>query len=186
LLAVIRVLISSGKLNRKVAKNPVYNLANKRSHFMNSMNTSRRQMLLSLPGLMMAPRLFAQAGNPPIRVKGINHVTLHVSDVKRSVDFYQGLFGMPIINRQGTTSAGLQIGAGPQHLGVNSTAGGAPKIDHICFAVDNFNVDRIVSILTQRGFTKSDEIGPMRVRVHMRDPRSGGSKGQDFQSTVCR
>jgi catechol 2,3-dioxygenase-like lactoylglutathione lyase family enzyme len=142
---------------------------------MTSTNISRRQVLLSLPGLMMAPRLFSQAGNPPIRVKGINHVTLHVSDVKRSVDFYQGLFGMPIINGQGTTSAGLQIGAGPQHLGVNSAAGGAPKIDHICFAVEDFNVDQIVNILTQRGFTKSDEIGPMRVRVRLRDPGAGGS-----------
>src|SRR5262245_52133962 len=63
-----------------------YNLANKRSDIMNSVNLSRRQMLLSLPGLMMAPRLFAQAGNPPIRVRGINHVTLRVSDLKRSLD----------------------------------------------------------------------------------------------------
>jgi len=44
---------------------------------------------------MMAPRAFAQSTNAPIRVRGINHVTLLVSDVKRSVDFYEGLFGMP-------------------------------------------------------------------------------------------
>jgi catechol-2,3-dioxygenase len=65
---------------------------------------SRRRLLLSLPALMMAPRAFVQTANPPIRARGINHVTLDVSDVKRSVDFYQGLFGMPVINRQGTTS----------------------------------------------------------------------------------
>src|SRR5881396_3071325 len=99
---------------------------------------SRRRLLLALPALMMAPRAFAQASNPPIRVRGINHVTLSVSDVKRSVDFYQGLFGMPVINRQGTTSAGLQIGNGPQHLGLNSAGSTAPTINHICLAVDNF------------------------------------------------
>jgi catechol 2,3-dioxygenase-like lactoylglutathione lyase family enzyme len=49
-------------------------------------------------------------------VRGINHVGLAVSDVKRSVDF-QGLFGMPIIRRQGST-VNLQIGAGPQFLGL--------------------------------------------------------------------
>src|SRR5439155_17796337 len=81
---------------------------------------SRRRLLLSLPALVMAPRAFVQTANPPIRARAINHVTLDVSDVKRSVDFYQGLFGMPVINRQGTTSAGLQIGNGPQHLGLNS------------------------------------------------------------------
>src|SRR2546428_480279 len=71
---------------------------------------SRRRLLRSLPALVMAPRAFVQTANPPIRARGINHVTLDVSDVKRSVDFYQGLFGMPVINRQGATSAGLQIG----------------------------------------------------------------------------
>src|SRR5262245_51731575 len=124
-------------------------------------NISRRRMLLSLPGMMFVPRLFAQSSNPPIRTKGINHVTLHVSDLKRSVDFYQGLFGMPVINRQ-AMSVGLQIGTGPQHLGLSIAGTEAPNINHVCLNVENFNVDRIVGILTQRGFTKSDEAGPMK------------------------
>ena len=82
---------------------------------------SRRRLLLSLPVLMMAPRAFAQPDNPPIRVRGINHVTLSVSDVRRSVDFYQGLFGMPVTSRQGMTT-NLQIGAGPQFLGVSAAS----------------------------------------------------------------
>jgi catechol 2,3-dioxygenase-like lactoylglutathione lyase family enzyme len=36
-----------------------------------------------------------------------------LGDVKRSVDFYQGLFGMPVISRQGNTT-NLRIGAGPR------------------------------------------------------------------------
>lgn len=143
---------------------------------MNSMPISRRHMLLSLPGLMMAPRLFAQAGNPPIPIKGINHVTLYISDVKRSVDFYQGLFGMPVISRQGTTNANLQIGTGPQFLGLSSAGTNPPNINHICFGVENFDADRIVTILGQHGITKGDEAGPMRVRVRMRGPEAGGAK----------
>ena len=50
---------------------------------------SRRQLLLSLPVLAMARHAFAQAGSPQFAYRGINHVTLAVSDVKRSVDFYQ-------------------------------------------------------------------------------------------------
>src|SRR2546425_6008713 len=102
---------------------------------------------------MMAPRAFAQATNPLIRVRGINHVTLSVSDVKRSVDFYQGLFGMPVTSRQGTTT-NLQIGAGPQFLGVSAAGSNPPSITHLCLGVDNFNVDRITSILARRGITK--------------------------------
>ena len=138
--------------------------------------TSRRRFLLSLPPLMMASRAFAQGSNAAIRVRGINHVTLWVSDVKRSVDFYQGLFGMPVINRQGTVSAGLQIGAGPQHLGVSHAGSNPPAINHLCLGVDNFNVDRISGILAQHGMTKSDTGGPMRMHVRMRGPEAGGAK----------
>src|SRR5215471_17595410 len=112
---------------------------------------NRRQLLASLPGIVLAPRLFAQTSNPPIRTKGINHVTLHVSDVKRSTDFYQGLFGMPVASRQGATNANLRIGAGSQFLGITSAGGAGANIDHVCLNVGGFNVDMIVGILTQRG-----------------------------------
>src|SRR5207247_6762877 len=83
---------------------------------------------------------------------------------------------MPVINRQGTTSAGLQIGNGPQHLGLNSAGSNSPKINHICFAVDNVNVDRLKAILVQRGITESEAAEPMRMRVRMRGPEAGGGK----------
>ena len=137
---------------------------------------SRRQLLVSLPAFAMAPRSFAQASRTQIAAKGINHVTLRVSDVKRSVDFYQGLFGMPVINTQSTASAGLQIGSGPEHLGISSAGSSAPSIDHICLAVENFNVDRLKGILRQRGLTESDAAEPMRMRVRMRTPEAGGGK----------
>ena len=146
---------------------------------------SRRRLLASLPALMMAPRAFAQATTPPIRVRGINHVTLSVSDVKRSVDFYQGLFGMAVTSRQGMTT-NLQIGAGPRFLGLSSAGSNPSTINHLCLGVDNFDVDRITGILSQRGISKSDVAGnagggglgggPMRMRVRVRGPEAGGAR----------
>ena len=151
-------------------------------------NISRRRLLLSLPALAIAPRVFGQSANPPIRVKGINHVTLHVSDLKRSVDFYQGLFGMPVINRQGATSASLAIGRGPQHLGLSAADAAGPRIDHICLAVENFNVDRFKAILAQHGVTnvqvrmrdKTPEFffsDPDGILMQLQDPRYCGGSG---------
>lgn len=151
-------------------------------------NISRRRLLLSLPALAIAPRVFGQSANPPIRVKGINHVTLHVSDLKRSVDFYQGLFGMPVINRQGATSASLAIGSGPQHLGLSAADAAGPRIDHICLAVENFNVDRFKAILAQHGVTnvqvrmrdKTPEFffsDPDGILMQLQDPRYCGGSG---------
>ena len=94
----------------------------------------RRHLLLSLPGLALAPRLasnlLAQTGAAPLRVRGINHIGIAVADAKRSVDFYQGLFGMPVRGRQGSMTL-LQMGAGPQFLAIAPAPGGAaPRITH--------------------------------------------------------
>src|SRR4029453_9521090 len=120
---------------------------------------SRRRLLVSLPALMIAPRVFAQAGSrPAIRVTGINHVTLSVSDVKRSVDFYQGLFGMPVTSRQGMTT-NLRIGEGPQFLGISAAGSNPPTISHLCLGVDEFNVDRLTTVMTQHGIVRTDAAG---------------------------
>ena len=120
-----------------------------------------------------------------MRVRGINHVTLSVSDVKRSVDFYQGLFGMPVISRQGTTT-NLQIGAGPQFLGVSAAGSGQPRLDHLALGVEDFSVERISRVLTQHGVTRVDEAagtgggglsgGPLKMRVRMRGAEAGGAR----------
>jgi catechol 2,3-dioxygenase-like lactoylglutathione lyase family enzyme len=141
---------------------------------------SRRHLLLSLPGLVLAPRLvpraFAQTGQPALRVRGINHIGLAVSDPKRSVDFYQGLFGMPVRGRQGPTTL-LQLGPGPQFVAIAPMASGAaPSITHYCLGVEGFNVDRVMAALAANGVAKADAVGPMKAHVAMRGPDGGGSK----------
>jgi len=148
----------------------------------------RRRFLLSLPPLVLAPRvLAAQAGGAPIRVRGINHVGLNVADLARSVEFYQRLFGLPS-RRVSATSVQLQIGSGPQHLAL-AASGAAPRIDHFCLGVDAFNVDRITKVLAGHGVARSDTPGPLTLRVtdgaagapsmHMGDPDGTDVQLQD-------
>lgn len=139
---------------------------------------TRRHFMLAMPSLAAAGRAFAQAGGPPIRVRTLNHATLTVTDVKRSAEFYQGLFGLPIQARQGGTIA-LRLGPGPQALALS--AGTTPSINHFCLGVEDFNVDRLVKTLTDRGLTRADGAGggiaggPMKIRVRMRGPEFGGA-----------
>jgi catechol 2,3-dioxygenase-like lactoylglutathione lyase family enzyme len=118
--------------------------------------------------------LLAQA-KPQILVKALNHFTLQVSDIKRSVDFYQHLFGMPIQARQGPTVI-LRIGNGPQFVALSAAGSNPPNINHLCMTVENFNVDRIIGVLAQHGVVRNDAGGPMTVRVRMRGPEAGGEK----------
>jgi catechol 2,3-dioxygenase-like lactoylglutathione lyase family enzyme len=149
---------------------------------------SRREFLKATTAgtyALMVPRHApAQTAAPSMRVRGINHVTLAVSDVKRSVDFYQGLFGMPVISRQGSTT-NLQIGAGPQFLGVSAAGSNAPRLDHLALGVEDFSVELVSRILTQHSVTRVDGAatgggglsgGPRKMRVRMRGPDAGGAQ----------
>ena len=124
---------------------------------------TRRQVLLTLPALALARRAFAQAA--PIRVRSINHFAIAVSDPKRSVEFYQGLFGMPVAARSSSSTI-LRLGAGPQFLSIGPVrASQSPSITHYCLGVEGFNVDRILATLAQHGVTKGDAPGPMKAVV---------------------
>ncbi len=128
---------------------------------------TRRQLLMSLPALALVPRAFAQAA--PIRARSLNHFGIAVADPKRSVDFYQGLFGMPVAARNGATTI-LRVGAGPQFISIGPLASGAaPRITHYCLGVEGFNADRILATLAGHGVTKGDAIGPMKATVTAND-----------------
>src|SRR5262249_50349552 len=113
---------------------------------------TRRDLLRSLPVFAIAPRILSQAPKPVIPVKALNYFALEVSDVKRSVEFYQGLFGMPIqLRRDGGVF--LRIGNGPQFLAIMPAGSSAPRIvPSVGMTVENFNADRLVAALLQHGF----------------------------------
>jgi catechol 2,3-dioxygenase-like lactoylglutathione lyase family enzyme len=144
---------------------------------------TRRNLLLSLPGFALAHRVFAQEQAAPLAVRGIHQVTLAVSDLGRSLEFYQALFGMPVQARNGGTIL-LRVGDGAHFLALTEAGSGPPRIDHFGLAVENFDVDRVLGTLSSHGVTRAEAGGglgggPMRVRqsnragtpeLHMGDP----------------
>jgi catechol 2,3-dioxygenase-like lactoylglutathione lyase family enzyme len=135
---------------------------------------TRRDFLVSLSALSAASAgnarsvLADQEGTPQLRVRSLNHFGIAVADPKRSIAFYQGLFGLPIQARAGTTSI-LRVGAGPQFLAIAPvTAGASPSITHFCLGLDAFDASRALTALSQRGVTRADTIGPMKATVTRR------------------
>src|ERR1700731_3544685 len=135
---------------------------------------TRRQVLAAIPTLALQTRLAAQSDKPPIRVRSLSHMTLTVSDRKRSVEFYQGLFGLPVQHRQ-DISTGLRIGSGPQYISLAQGGPNAkPAIAHYCMTVEGFTVDGITKMLADHGVIKGSP-GPMKTWVRMRGPDAGGA-----------
>jgi len=119
---------------------------------------TRRELLAALTAVAVAPAAsagtIAAASGQPIAplgpVKQLNHVSIFVPDVKKSTQFYQDLLGMPVLTHQ---DPGINLNAGAGFLGIypapqNATQG---SINHLCLAVENFDADKVLKTLTDRG-----------------------------------
>lgn len=138
----------------------------------------RRMFLLTLPALA-ASRAFAQAP-AAFKANGLSQIVLTVSDVKRSLEFYQGLFGMPVQARHGSTVL-LRVGDGPRFVALRQAASGEPPgISGLGFGVEDFSIDGAMKILTAHGFSAAPATaakpGPRQVLVRVRGPDEGGSR----------
>jgi catechol 2,3-dioxygenase-like lactoylglutathione lyase family enzyme len=145
-----------------------------------SLRLDRRTLLMSLPA-WAAVRAYAQApAATTLKVNGLSQIVLTVSDLKRSLEFYQGLFGMPIQARQGSTVL-LRVGAGPRFVALRQTAAGEnPSISSLGFGVENFSIDDAMKVLTSHGFSAAPadatKPGPRQVLVRTRRENEGGSR----------
>ena len=143
-------------------------------------DVTRRVFLGSLAALGAGARIFTQSGGQtPIVPRALNHMTLSVTDIGRSLEFYQGLFGMPLAARQANTLV-LRIGEGPQFLALSGgNANASRTMNHLCLTVDDFDADRLVGILGEHGVMPAEgrglSGGPMRVRIRMRGEDFGGA-----------
>ena len=131
----------------------------------------------------MAPRIFAQT--PALKISRQRAQPGHVDRLgrRRSLDFYQGLFGMPVQARQGSTVL-LRIGNGPRFLALRRAAAGErPSISALGFGVQDFAVDRALKTLSAHGVTEAPcrraKPGPKQVLV-----RRGGRMPADRRTAA--
>lgn len=90
---------------------------------------SRRGLMAALIPLVGATP--AEAADT-LTVKNINHVSLSVTDIDKSREFYQGLFGAPVVSKQ---SNGINIAMGSASFLGLYKMGGTPSIHHLCFGL---------------------------------------------------
>jgi catechol 2,3-dioxygenase-like lactoylglutathione lyase family enzyme len=128
---------------------------------------SRRELLGRLAALVVvAPAV--TAAEPAIgTVKQVNHVTLFVQDVQKSVDFYQGLFGMPVLTPQ---PPGINLRAGASFLGIYPARGQETGINHVCFGLDNFDADGVLKKLNDRGLNGTIRLRGDTKELYFTDP----------------
>jgi catechol 2,3-dioxygenase-like lactoylglutathione lyase family enzyme len=120
-----------------------------------------------------------------LAMEDISHFTIFVSESKRSFDFYQSVFAMPVSGHQGPTPL-LGVGAGGPFLTIAGGGGGGrgpgpmPGINHASFRMRNFETEKVMKALESFGIKPrpSDArgpAGPMQSYITMRMPNRGGA-----------
>ena len=123
---------------------------------------SRRELVGALAVMAAAPGI-ASAAPAGFQSAGINHVSVTVSDLNRSVEFYKRVFALPVVPQNGANL--VQLGVGKQHLSIRQ--GSPVGVDHFAIGVERFNKDAVIADLKARGATGQDAPG---VGFHVKDP----------------
>jgi len=128
---------------------------------------SRRELVQGLA--MLAASGTAATAQEDINFKAadIDHVSVQVANLQRSIDFYRKMFGFTIVSQ--AEERGVKIvRLGNTKTLVSLNHGGPPgTIDHFSIGIPGFNRESITSYLTQRGAT------PLQgnfAGLHVKDP----------------
>ena len=126
---------------------------------------TRRELIQGLAMLAVAGGTSA-AADTGFAAATINHVSIQVSDIKRSEEFYMRAFGLP--KRKAGNPDAVRLGVGPSHLTLRQEKPSG-NVDHFCLGIDKFSHDSVVRDLKARGVTpEPDEKGPQG--FHVKDP----------------
>ncbi len=117
---------------------------------------TRRDLLGALAALVAAGAAAPVDAAPLVGpVRQMNHVSIFVPDVQKSKQFYQDVFGLPLLTNQ---DPGVNLSTGPSFLGIYPAPSGQKgSINHLCLGVDGFDADSVLKTLTERGI-------PARIR----------------------
>lgn len=121
---------------------------------------SRRELVEGLALLAAGAGTASAAG---FQGSSINHLSLQVSNLQKSSDFYSRTLGCAVNKREGNNQ--LMFGKSFIVVREGKPAG---KIDHIAIGVDNFNKAAVTADLKSRGATPKDEKGG--AGFHIVDP----------------
>ena len=133
----------------------------------------RRELFISLAGLLLssvATTSPVTQGAPLFHGASINHVTLYVSDVRRSKAFYGNLLGLPIRD-EGVDFCEFRCGA--SFLGLYAKAGEShPRtgIDHFCIGVEGLDVKKAFKRLQEALPSAAPELTEEDTQVYVHDP----------------
>jgi catechol 2,3-dioxygenase-like lactoylglutathione lyase family enzyme len=126
---------------------------------------SRRDLVRGLSLLAAGATAAAAQDQFDFKSADINHVSIQVADLQRSVEFYRKMFGFTVVSQEQPREI-VRLGNTQMLVSLNR-GGPAGRIDHFAIGVPRFTPDAAKRYLTERGATplEGDYAG-----LHIKDP----------------
>ena len=127
---------------------------------------SRRELIQSLTLLAVAVGTASAAPQEtPLKSTRIDHISIQVTDLPRSIAFYQKLFGLSILGEDKPNEI-VRMGTTRVIVSLHHTA---PRgiVDHFAIAIDGFDRDGVTRALKQHGLTAEENLD---YGFYVRDP----------------
>jgi len=120
---------------------------------------TRRELVGALAALLGGATSTSAAQTSAVaRAETINHVSIAVSDVERSAEFYQSLLDLEVVSRPG--NGGINLGLGSSFLGLYALPDPG-RAHHFCLGVDGYDADRLAERLRRAGLEPSVDRSPL-------------------------
>jgi len=128
---------------------------------------SRRELVQGLTMLAAASGAASQARAQDTAIKAakIDHVSIQVSDLPRSIAFYQKMFGMTILSEDKPNEIS-RLGVGKVLVSLHHKSPTA-LVDHFAIGVEKFNKEAVTRELKERGANPEDNLD---AGFHIKDP----------------
>ena len=126
---------------------------------------TRRQLIQAVSMLVAATPAAAAPQASALKGTGIDHVSVLVTDLQHSAEFYQRVFGMTVQSEDKPNQI-LRLG-GQRTIVSLRHEGPAGVVDHFAIKVDNFDRDRVTEQLKPHGLVPQNNI---QFGFHIKDP----------------
>jgi len=107
----------------------------------------------------------ASAQDAGIKGAKIDHVSIQVSDLSRSIAFYQKMFGLTVLSEDKPNEI-VRLGVGRVLVSLHHKSP-TGLVDHFAIGVENFNKEAVTRELKARGVTPEDNLD---AGFHIVDP----------------
>lgn len=129
---------------------------------------SRRDLVQSL-ALMAAAGTAVQAQEAGLKSVKIDHISIQVSDLPRSVAFYEKMFGLTVVSEDKPNEI-VRLGVGKALVSLHHKSP-TGIVDHFAIGVEGFNREAVTRALKARGADPTDNLD---AGFHIVDPEGIG------------